>query len=69
MGATIASVTFGPTVTRYNVCTPQGVSHKKIVALDQSIAISLHSSGVNVYPNYEAGAVSIEVPNKTRQFV
>ena len=69
MGATVGSVTFGPTVTRYNVITPQGVSHKKVVALDQSIAISLHSSGVNVYPNYEAGAVSIEVPNKTRQFV
>lgn len=69
MGATVGSVTFGPTVTRYNIITPQGVSHKKVVALDQSIAISLHSSGINVYPNYEAGAVSIEVPNKVRQFV
>ena len=68
-GAEIASVTFGPTVTRYNVAIPRSISPKKVVALDQSIAISLHSSGVNVYPNYEDGVVSIEVPNKERQFV
>ncbi len=68
-GASIASVTFGPTVTRYNVTLPRSVSPKKVVALDQSIAIDLHSSGVNIYPNYEDGVVSIEVPNKERQFV
>ncbi|MBE7080873.1 MAG: DNA translocase FtsK, partial [Clostridiales bacterium] len=68
-GATIASVTFGPTVTRYNVALPRSTSPKKVVALDQSIAISLHSSGLNIYPNYEDGVVSIEVPNKERQFV
>lgn len=68
-GASIASVTFGPTVTRYNVTIPRSISPKKVVALDQSIAISLHSSGVNIYPNYEDGVVSIEVPNKERQFV
>ncbi len=67
--ASIASVTFGPTVTRYNVTIPRHIAPKKVVALDQSIAISLHSSGVNVYPNYEDGVVSIEVPNKQRQFV
>ncbi len=68
-GASIASVTFGPTVTRYNVTIPRSISPKKVVALDQSIAIDLHSSGVNIYPNYEDGVVSIEVPNKERQFV
>ncbi len=68
-GASIASVTFGPTVSRYNVTVPRGISPKKVVALDQSIAINLHSSGVNIYPNYEDGVVSIEVPNKERQFV
>lgn len=68
-GATIASVTFGPTVTRYNVTLPRSVSPKKVVALDQSIAIGLHANGVNIYPNYEDGVVSIEVPNKKRQFV
>ncbi len=68
-GASIASVTFGPTVTRYNVAIPRTIPPRKVVALDQSIAISLHSSGVNIYPNYEDGVVSIEVPNKDRQFV
>ena len=68
-GASIASVTFGPTVARYNVTLPRSISPKKVVALDQSIAISLRSNGVNVYPNYEDGVVSIEVPNKERQFV
>ena len=68
-GASIASVTFGPTVTRYNVTIPRNISPRKVVALDQSIAISLHSAGVNIYPNYEDGVVSIEVPNKDRQFV
>ena len=68
-GAAIASVTFGPTVTRYNVTIPRNISPRKVVALDQPIALSLHSNGVNIYPNYEDGVVSIEVPNKDRQFV
>ncbi len=68
-GATIASVTFGPAVTRYNIALPRNIPPKKVVALDQSIAISLHSAGVNVYPNFEDGVVSIEVPNKERQSV
>ncbi len=68
-GATVASVSFGPTVTRYNIALPRSVSPQKIVSLDQSIALGLRSSGVNIYPNYEDGVVSIEVPNKERQFV
>ena len=68
-GASIASVTFGPAVTRYNVTLPRGISPNKVVALDKSISISLHSEGVNVYPNYEDGVVSVEVPNRERQTV
>ena len=67
--ATIASVTFGPTVTRYNVVIPRNVSPRKVVALEQEIAIALCSSGVNIYPSFEDGAVSVEVPNKKRQDV
>lgn len=68
--STIASVTYGPTVTRYNVAIPRNISPKKVVSLDQEIAISLYAAnGVNIYPNFEEGAVSIEVPNKRRQFV
>ena len=68
-GASIASVTFGPTVTRYNVTIPRNISPRKVVSLDESLAINLRASDVNVYPNYEDGVVSIEVPNKVRQFV
>ncbi len=68
-GASIASVTFGPTVTRYNVTIPRNISPRKVVQLDESLAINLRASDVNVYPNYEDGVVSIEVPNKVRQFV
>ena len=68
--ATIASVTYGPTVTRYNVAIPRNISPKKVVSLDQEIAMNLYAAnGVNIYPNFEDGAVSIEVPNKKRQFV
>jgi S-DNA-T family DNA segregation ATPase FtsK/SpoIIIE len=69
VGGTIASVTFGPTVTRYNVVLPRGVSPRKVVALEQEIAMGLCREGVNVYPNVEDGAVSIEVPNRNRQTV
>ncbi|MBQ8657688.1 MAG: hypothetical protein IJ506_00965 [Clostridia bacterium] len=68
--ATVSSVTFGPTVTRYNVVVPRHISSKKVVALDQDIALNLQAAaGVNMYPNFEDGAVSIEVPNRKRQFV
>ena len=68
-GGTIASVTFGPTVTRYNVVLPRGVSPRKVVSLEQEIAMGLCREGVNIYPNVEDGAVSIEVPNRNRQTV
>ena len=62
-GASIASVTYGPTVTRYNVVVPLTIPPKKVVSLEEPISMSLHASGVNIYPNYEDGVVSIEVPN------
>ena len=70
--ATIASVTFGPTITRYNVVVPRNVSPKKLVSSEMEIAMamSLHASkGVNIYPNFEDGAISLEVPKKNRQTV
>ena len=68
-GATIASVTFGPTVTRYNVTLPCGVLPSKVISLDQLISMKLHTEGVSIYPNFKNGAVSVEVPNTQRQFV
>lgn len=68
--ASIASVTCGPTVTRYNVAVPRNISPKKVVALDQPIAMNLHAkNGVNIAPNFEDGTISVEVPNKKRQTV
>ena len=68
-GATIASVTFGPTVTRYNVTLPCGILPSKVMSLDQLISMKLHTEGVSIYPNFKNGAVSVEVPNTQRQFV
>ncbi|MBR2904147.1 MAG: hypothetical protein IKC37_05840, partial [Clostridia bacterium] len=68
--ATISSVTYGPTVTRYNIVTPINVSSKKIIGLADQFAVNLHAEhGVNVSFNYGDGATSIEVPNRRRQFV
>lgn len=68
--ATISTVTYGPTVTRYNVVTPINVSSKKILGLAEQFAVNLHAEhGVNVSYNYGDGATSIEVPNRKRQFV
>ena len=68
--ASIASVTCGPTVTRYNVAVPRYISPKKVVALDQPIAMNLHAAnGVNIAPNFEDGTISVEVPNRKRQTV
>ncbi|MGN1062204.1 MAG: DNA translocase FtsK, partial [Candidatus Scatosoma sp.] len=68
--ASIASVTCGPTVSRYNVAVPRNISPKKVVALDQPIAMNLHAkNGVNIAPNFEDGTISVEVPNRKRQTV
>ena len=68
--ATISSVTYGPTVTRYNIVTPINVASKKIIGLAEQFAVNLHAEhGVNVSFNYGDGATSIEVPNRKRQFV
>ncbi len=71
-GVSIASVTFGPTITRYNIVAPRSVSPSKLVSKDieTAMAMSLRvESGVNIYPNFKDGVISIEVPNKNRQTV
>lgn len=69
MGATVVSTTHGPTVTRYNVAITIDTSPQKVLGMEDSFQMSLHSSLVNVTPNYDNGTISIEVPNKNRQFV
>lgn len=72
VNVTIASVTFGPTITRYNIVAPRNIPTSKLVSKDveTSMALSLRvESGVNIYPNFKDGVISIEVPNKQRQTV
>lgn len=69
MGASVVSITHGPTVTRYNVAINIDTAPQKVLALEESFQMSLQSSLVNVTPNYDNGTISIEVPNKNRQFV
>ena len=71
-GVSIASVTFGPTITRYNIVAPRSVSPSKLVSKDVETAMAMSlrvESGVNIYPNFKDGVISIEVPNKKRQTV
>ncbi len=67
--ATIVSTTHGPTVTRYNVAITRDTLPQKVLALESPLAMSLQSSLISVTPNYDSGTISVEVPNKNRQFV
>jgi S-DNA-T family DNA segregation ATPase FtsK/SpoIIIE len=65
----IVSVDYGPTTTRYNLWLPRNFSPRKIMALDQNLAIALRCYGLFIYPNFEEGVLCIEVPNKNRTLV
>lgn len=66
----VMRVTSGPTVTRYDIDVPKGVQARKVAAYDEEIARQLRvTGGVSIYPNYESGFISIEVPNKKRATV
>ena len=67
--AKIVSVTFGTTVTCYNVSIARNVSPRKVIRLDGDFAIRLRVNSVNVYPNYEDAVICIEIPNKKREYV
>lgn len=68
---TFASVTFGPTVTRYNIMAPRTITPNRLVTSDieSSMAMVLRSKEVGIFPNFDAGVISIEVPNKVRKTV
>lgn len=68
-GADVVSVDFGPTSTRYNLSIPRTLPPKKIMALDQNLAIALRCYGLRIYPNFETGLVCIEVPNENRSLI
>ena len=68
---TFASVTFGPTVTRYNIMAPRTITPNRLVTSDieSSMSMVLRSKEVGIFPNFDAGVISIEVPNKARKTV
>jgi len=70
IGANVAQVAMGPTVTRYEVQLEPGILVKKIVSLADNLAMSLAAIDVRVEaPIPGKAAIGIEVPNDIRQMV
>ena len=70
IGANVAQVSIGPTVTRYEVQLEPGILVKKIVALADNLAMSLAAIDVRVEaPIPGKAAIGIEVPNDVCQMV
>ena len=67
----ISSVSFGPSLTRYNLVASPHIIPTRLATKDieSAMAMALRDKKVNVYLNYEEGVVSVEVPNKQRQTV
>ncbi len=63
--AKVQSVVIGPTVTRYEIAMPEGISVKKILSLDADIAYALSARGqIRIEaPVPGRSIVGIEVPN------
>ncbi|MGO8673081.1 MAG: DNA translocase FtsK 4TM domain-containing protein [Capsulimonadaceae bacterium] len=70
IGANVAQVAMGPTITRYEVQLEPGILVKKIVALADNLAMSLAAIDVRVEaPIPGKAAIGIEVPNEVIQMV
>lgn len=70
IGANVAQVAIGPTVTRYEVQLEPGILVKKIVSLADNLAMSLAAIDVRVEaPIPGKSAIGIEVPNDVVQMV
>ena len=70
IGANVAQVAMGPTVTRYEVQLEPGILVKKIVSLADNLAMSLAAIDVRVEaPIPGKSAIGIEVPNDIIEMV
>ncbi len=68
--AKVNNISQGPAVTRYELTPPQGVSVKKIVNLDNDIALSMAARSIRIEaPIPGKSAIGIEVPNDTISMV
>jgi S-DNA-T family DNA segregation ATPase FtsK/SpoIIIE len=66
----LAGVTVGPTVTRYELALGPGVKVAKVTNLHKDIAYAMASADVRILaPIPGRSAIGVEVPNKSRQLV
>ena len=65
IGASIITVTRGPSVTRYEIELESGVKLSRLTGLSDDIALALGAPGVNISPvQNKMSVVGVEVPNK-----
>jgi S-DNA-T family DNA segregation ATPase FtsK/SpoIIIE len=70
VGASLAGVTVGPTVTRFEVELAPGVKVAKVKALADDIAYALAAESVRIQaPIPGKSAIGIEIPNRERRLV
>jgi S-DNA-T family DNA segregation ATPase FtsK/SpoIIIE len=66
----IKRVLSGPVFTRYDINLPKSVDFGRIAKYKREMAMAIRTGGtINIYPNYQEGSVSIEVPNSKRSTV
>lgn len=70
VGVTITDVSYGPSVTRYELQPEQGVKVSKIVGLADDIKLNLAAADIRIEaPIPGKAAIGIEVPNKENNMV
>lgn len=70
VGVTITDVSYGPSVTRYELQPEQGVKVSKIVGLSDDIKLNLAAADIRIEaPIPGKAAIGIEVPNKENNMV
>ena len=70
VGVTITDVSYGPSVTRYELQPEQGVKVSKIVGLSDDIKLNLAAADIRIEaPIPGKAAIGIEVPNKENNIV
>ncbi len=68
--AKVNNISQGPAVTRYELTPPQGVSVRRIVNLDNDIALSMAARSIRIEaPIPGKSAIGIEIPNDTISMV
>ncbi|MBO7364525.1 MAG: DNA translocase FtsK [Lachnospiraceae bacterium] len=70
VGVTVTHVSYGPSVTRYELQPEVGVKVSRIVSLTDDIKLSLAAADIRIEaPIPGKSAIGIEVPNKVKQSV